>query len=151
MSADKPILTEKNIQEREKFESYTGKSILIRTFCVGSESGHPIYLTALRGTLLSVYAPYHQFKAYRDLSFQLADVGINSDFLDGPFPPSYGKSKLGIKLTEEELENRQFLLDVWVRRVFLKYSLCSEKVRQIIEEFFGLKELTDNSKTILEK
>jgi len=103
--SDKPILTEKNILEREKFESYTGKSVLIRTFCVGSESGHPIYLTALRGKSVSVYAPYHQFKAYRDLSFQLADFGINSDFIDGLFPPSYGKSKLGIKLTEEELEN----------------------------------------------
>ena len=149
--SDKAILTEKNIQDRENFESYTGKSILIRTFCAGSESGHLIYLTALRGKLVSVYSPCHQFKAYRDLSFQLADFGINSDFIDGSFPPSYGKSKLGIKLTEEELENRQFLLDVWVRRVFLKYSSCNVKVRKLIEEFFGLNESTDNSKKIFEK
>jgi len=87
-----------------------------------------------------VYSPYHQFKDYRDFNGKLIELGVDEYFLEGPFPPSYGKSKMGLKLTQEELENRLFLLDVWTRRVFLKYSLCSETIRKHIEDFFALRD-----------
>jgi hypothetical protein len=68
---------------------------------------------------------------------KLKIVEVDDEFLGGPFPPTYQFSSFGVKLSSEQLNQRGFLLDVWVRRVVLKYTEMRKDAREICDDFFN--------------
>jgi hypothetical protein len=60
--------------------------------------------------------------------------------IDAIFPPTYGKSTLGIGLTEAEKQERAMLLNVWVASLLSRYYQCTQEAQELIRIFFGLDE-----------
>ena len=132
-------LVEATLKSRENFENYKGKSILVRTFITNEDiQTQALYQTGISCNGLIIYNRPQKLQKYRSINEKLQKKGIDKNFLGGKFPPGYSKLKFGIKLTPRQLIRRQFLLDVWVRRLFLKYSQFPNDISEIFRSFFNI-------------
>ena len=62
---------------------------------------------------------------------------------DAPFPKSYAKSRMGLKLNEDEYRQREVALDVWVRRVAHKYRGLDQLGKLAFIEFMQFNDIQD--------
>lgn len=54
------------------------------------------------------------------------------------FPQTFTMSSFGLSLSEQQLINRMMDLNRWVGSLLSKYHLCSERAKDLINEFFEL-------------
>ncbi len=58
----------------------------------------------------------------------------SSEIVKVPFPITYVKSALGMKLTDEEIEDRRIQLEKWLKEVFKKLYLVKQSTSANIVE-----------------
>lgn len=93
------------------------------------------------------------FDAYRTLMRALEEKRVYSKdrletsastggcvVLDAVFPPTYGKSSLGIGLNEAEKLERASKLNAWMAALLSKYAHCTPEAQDLIHSFLGLDE-----------
>ena len=93
------------------------------------------------------------FDGYRTLMRQLEEKRVYSKdrletsastggcvVLDAVFPPTYGKSSLGIGLTEAEKQERTTKLNMWMAALLAKYAHCTPEAQELIHAFLSLDE-----------
>ena len=93
------------------------------------------------------------FDVYRTLMRQLEEKRVYSKdrletsastggcvVLDAVFPPTYGKSSLGIGLTEAEKQERTTKLNMWMAALLTKYAHCTPEAQELIHAFLSLDE-----------
>lgn len=81
------------------------------------------------------------FDQYRALYEGLNKLNIGENKLiniEASFPPSFKTSMFGLGLTEEQLQERCYLLNKWMQSVFASYHLFPEDAQQLISEFLSL-------------
>jgi hypothetical protein len=93
------------------------------------------------------------FDGYRSLKTSLQDVHVysrdtqseaNRDpravVVDAPFPKTYPKSKLGIGLTDAQLQLRVTLLNGWMGKLMTLFDQMPEEAQELVVSFFSLEE-----------
>jgi cyanate lyase len=66
-----------------------------------------------------------------------------------PFPPTFAKSKFGLKLTYEELRQRSLMLDVWMRALLVSFMQLNHVSKDIVFEFLNLDSSQDLSTSVM--
>eukprot|EP01038_Epipyxis_sp_PR26KG_P004348 gene4348-6152_t len=108
---------------------------------------HPTYETSIRikgpdNKKTTPHVVVKFFDEYRTLSQQLAAMGIGEDLpvinISAAFPPSYKSSLLGVKMTEEALQQRCFLLNKWMSALFSVYQNLPPEAQSLISTFLKL-------------
>jgi hypothetical protein len=66
-----------------------------------------------------------------------------------PFPPTFAKSKLGIKLTNDELRERAVMLDDWMRSLVASFAQLNRVSQDIVFEFLNLDSSQDLSTSVM--
>eukprot|EP01033_Poteriospumella_lacustris_P017323 gene17323-12381_t len=113
---------------------------------------HPTYETSVRikhhgkNRLTKPHLVVKFFNQYRDLYDALAKAGVGENMkvnIEVPFPPSYKSSLLGVTLTEDQLQERCYMLNKWMQAVFANYPLFSADGQKLISEFLSLDDNDD--------
>lgn len=68
------------------------------------------------------------FDQYRDLRDELAKLGVGDGKdipIDAPFPKTHRSSTFGVKMGEDALQERCYVLNKWMQAVFVNYSKFS--------------------------
>jgi len=139
-------------EESERLKAQSMLSVMVsRGSVVG---GHPTYETMLtydRNQRPHIVAK--QFKDYRTLALDLSLLGISSDVTAGdnepeqksstnldlpPFPRTFRRSSLGIKLSENDLMLRCQGLDRWMRGLLVAYPKLSPEAQVHVNNFLHI-------------
>eukprot|EP01031_Cornospumella_fuschlensis_P027566 gene27566-33292_t len=108
---------------------------------------HPTYETSIRikqSTLAVATTPHlvvKFFDQYRDLMQALAKIGVGyglEHHVEAAFPKSYRTSNFGIKLSEDALQERCYMLNKWVQAVFVNYPNYPPAAQKLLSEFLSL-------------
>ena len=96
------------------------------------------------------------YDQYLDLCEGLRALNVGEGLtinIDTPFPAKYPKSHIGIKLSEQQLQHRCYLLNNWMAAIFINYHSFPTKAQMLISEFLSLhdndSELEKNKELIL--
>ena len=71
--------------------------------------GHPLYVVQCESDAGGGWQTKNRFAAFRQLAETVDDVAGVS-----PFPPTWGRSKLGLRLRSHQIEERRELLKAWL-------------------------------------
>lgn len=99
---------------------------------------HPTYVITVRlkqdGEWSEAYTSTRFFEHYRNLNNNLVRAGcvVSSD---KPFPPTKRRSILGVRLDEESLQERCYLLNQWINAIFESYGVFPEEGQVLIKDF----------------
>ena len=111
-----------------------------------SQSGHPEYTVTVTDTkTLQSRDVANRFDAFRKLKVKLE--AESKGLITSPFPKTFAKSKVGVKLTKKEIEDRVARLNAWIAECLEKISSMNEGEIVLLSDFMGLKHLSVASTT----
>mmetsp|Transcript_12090 Transcript_12090/g.24045 ORF Transcript_12090/g.24045 Transcript_12090/m.24045 type:complete len:202 (+) Transcript_12090:92-697(+) len=110
------------------------------------QSGHPEYTVIVTDTkTLQSREVANRFDAFRKLKMKLE--AESKGLITTPFPKTFAKSKVGVKLTKKEVAARVDGLNAWIAECLEKIGSMNEGEIILLSDFMGLKHLSVASAT----
>ena len=91
----------------------------------------------------------NRFKPFRDLKNSIEEASKNHDIefeIKAPFPPTFNRSRFGVKLTEAQITERESLLNDWVAEVISRMKEMPDSIVEQAEEFFDIQTLESRAR-----
>ena len=80
----------------------------------------------------------YQYGHFKDLDDLINSIGNNNNFIHSDFPINYRKTAIGFKLTPSKLEERRYMLELWIKEVLANYCNFPYLIRSNIENFIDI-------------
>jgi hypothetical protein len=151
----KVVQGEKLLRKSNDSKLHSGYELRIRILSYGELSNpEKIDIDVDQYRRLSSLPPFvvsKVFDAYRSLMRTLEEKRVfskdkvdtsigGSVVIDAPFPVTYGKSSLGIGLSDAEKAERASQLNVWMAALLTKFAFCTPEAQAVVEAFLGMEE-----------
>ena len=80
----------------------------------------------------------YQYAHFKELEELISSIGDTTTNIQCDFPINYRKTAIGFKLTPSKLEERRYMLEIWLKEVLANYCNVPYLVRSSIENFLEL-------------
>jgi len=78
----------------------------------------------------------YQYNHFKDLNDIINNIGNN--YIHSEFPINYRKTSIGLKLTSSKLEERRYMLEMWIKELLANYCNLPYLIKSNIENFIDI-------------
>ena len=78
----------------------------------------------------------YQYNHFKDLNDIINNIGNN--YIHSEFPINYRKTSIGLKLTSSKLEERRYMLEIWIKELLASYCTVPYLIKSNIENFIDI-------------